>query len=295
MNRVRLARPDLPPGHPGSPDAIRKVLAEKPAHWLAYYEGRFANAEGGPMNFRPQQLTHDNIREINAQGSCDERADRRGVRPRHRARSRPRAADDTDVIFTTDHGELQGDFGLVYKGPFHVDALMRLPLIWRPAPSSGRGHPGSSHASRWSRLISPPRSAPSPASPERTGCRARRCPTADGCGRQRVLCEWDSQFPGYGMHLRSIYRDGWCSRVYEKSTAGQPNGLEKTWGDAVLTPTSIQYEGTEGELYNVHEDPHQWHNRWDDPALRALRADLTADLREHLPEQTRKLEVEAPA
>ncbi len=25
--------------------------------------------------------------------------------------------DDTDVIFTTDHGEMQGDFGLMYKGP----------------------------------------------------------------------------------------------------------------------------------------------------------------------------------
>jgi arylsulfatase A-like enzyme len=28
---------------------------------------------------------------------------------------------DTDVIFTTDHGELQGDFGLLYKGPYHTD------------------------------------------------------------------------------------------------------------------------------------------------------------------------------
>jgi len=37
------------------------------------------------------------------------------------------------VIFTTDHGEFQGDFGLLFKGPYHVDALMRLPLIWRPA------------------------------------------------------------------------------------------------------------------------------------------------------------------
>src|SRR5260221_9204769 len=44
---------------------------------------------------------------------------------------------DTDVFFTTDHGELQGDFGFVFKGPFHTDALMRLPLVWRPAPSAG--------------------------------------------------------------------------------------------------------------------------------------------------------------
>src|SRR2546423_6318939 len=44
---------------------------------------------------------------------------------------------DTDVFFTTDHGELQGDYGLIFKGPFHTDALMRLPLVWRPAPSAG--------------------------------------------------------------------------------------------------------------------------------------------------------------
>ena len=56
------------------------------------------------------------------------------VLDRRRARGWP---DDTDVIFTTDHGELQGDFGLLYKGPFHTDALMRLPLVWRPAPSAG--------------------------------------------------------------------------------------------------------------------------------------------------------------
>ena len=44
--------------------------------------------------------------------------------------------DELDVIFTTDHGELQGDFGLLFKGPYHVDGLMRLPLLWRPAPSA---------------------------------------------------------------------------------------------------------------------------------------------------------------
>ena len=37
------------------------------------------------------------------------------------------------MIFTTDHGEMQGDFGLLYKGPYHTDALMRLPFVWRPA------------------------------------------------------------------------------------------------------------------------------------------------------------------
>ncbi|HUJ03865.1 MAG TPA: sulfatase-like hydrolase/transferase, partial [Rhizomicrobium sp.] len=126
----------LPAGYPGSPEKIRKVLAQKPAHWLAYYDGTWANVEGGPMNFTPQQLSPDNIREINAKVHVmNELIDE--ALGRVMAQIRARGWDeDTDVIFTTDHGELQGDFGFVYKGPFHIDALMRLPFIWRPAPNA---------------------------------------------------------------------------------------------------------------------------------------------------------------
>lgn len=121
-------------------------------------------------------------------------------------------------------------------------------------------------------------------------------PTADGQGRhERVLCEWDSQFPGYGMHLRSIYRDGWLCTAYDESTDGEPNGLEKRWGKRVLEPCGIHYDGTEGELYAVDEDPHQFHNLWDDPGRRSVRDELLADMRASFPTERRVLEVEAPA
>jgi hypothetical protein len=42
----------------------------------------------------------------------------------------------TDVFFTSDHGEFQGELGPPYKGPYHCDALMRVPLIWHPAPTA---------------------------------------------------------------------------------------------------------------------------------------------------------------
>ncbi len=99
-----------------------------------------------------------------------------------------------------------------------------------------------------------------------------------------MLCEWDSQFPGYGMHLRSIYRDGWLCTAYEPSTVGEPNGLEEffaatgMFGGGIGPVSPVEYDGTEGELYNVDEDPHQWENRWDDPACKAVREDLVADL-----------------
>jgi hypothetical protein len=119
---------------------------------------------------------------------------------------------------------------------------------------------------------------------------------ADGeGGHERVLCEWDSQFPSHGMHLRSIYRDGFVCTVYEESTDGQPNGLEQVWGDNVLTPCGVHYDGTEGELYDLEADPLQWRNLWDEPGSRRLRDELVADLYESLPAERTLLPVEAPA
>ncbi|MCC6646669.1 MAG: sulfatase-like hydrolase/transferase [Polyangiaceae bacterium] len=38
-------------------------------------------------------------------------------------------ADDTLIVFTVDHGELMGDHHLLFKGPFHYEGLLRVPLI----------------------------------------------------------------------------------------------------------------------------------------------------------------------
>src|SRR5271169_1483554 len=134
--RINWRDLDLPPGHPGSQDAVRRTLAQKPRHWLDWYEGRFRNNEGGPMSFVPATLTHDQIREVNALTHVEnELIDEACGRVLATVAARGWDA-DTDVFFTTDHGELQGDFGLLFKGPYHVDALMRVPLIWRPAPNA---------------------------------------------------------------------------------------------------------------------------------------------------------------
>ncbi|MFG2794812.1 sulfatase [Streptomyces sp. NPDC048419] len=295
MSRIDWHDLDLPTAHPGSDEKIRKILANKPAHWLAYYDGSWSNAEGGPMAFVPRRLTHDQIKDINARVHVmNELIDEACGRILDHLAARE-LLDETDVIFTTDHGEMQGDYGFLYKGPFHVDALMRLPLIWRPAPTASPVIPTVVTDPVGQLDLAPTFCAIADIAAA-DWMQGSPLPVADGLGRhERVLCEWDSQFPGYGMHMRTIFRDGWLCTVYGKSTAGRPNGLEKTWGDAVLTPTSIQYDGTEGELYQVHDDPHQWHNRWNDPSLAGLRSDLIADLHDHLPRETRRLEVEAPA
>ena len=71
-----------------------------------------------------------------------------------------------------------------------------------------------------------------------------------------------------------MFRDGWLVTAYE------PGG---------------GYDGPEGELYTLAEDPLQWDNRWDDPTIRSLRDDLVTDLRDNLPPaHDPKLTVEAP-
>lgn len=39
-------------------------------------------------------------------------------------------AEDTVVVFTSDHGDLMGDHGLMFKHCFHDEGITRVPLIW---------------------------------------------------------------------------------------------------------------------------------------------------------------------
>ena len=67
------------------------------------------------------------------------------------------------------------------------------------------------------------------------------------------------------------------------------------FGGGIGPMSSVEYSGTEGELYDVESDPHQFVNRWDDPACAGLRSDLVADLYANLPDERTVLKVAAPA
>jgi arylsulfatase A-like enzyme len=294
--RVPWRELDMPEGHPGSREKIVEILSQKPRHWLDWYEGRFRNNEGGPMSFVPCNLTDDQIREVNAlvhveNELIDEACGRVLRRVAERGWER-----DTDVFFTTDHGELQGDFGLLYKGPYHVDALMRIPLLWRPAPAAGIA------PAEVSEPVGQLDLAP-------TFCRiagvevpewveGKPLPTAAGSGRERVITEWDSQFAQIGMHLRTIYRDGFVCTVYEQTTRDVGFDLARVlraFGSDLPVP-DLRYDGSEGELYDVRNDPLQWRNLWNDPGYAKLKSDLVADLHDHLPRpRVPSLAVQAPA
>jgi arylsulfatase A-like enzyme len=285
----------LPEGWPGAPEAIRAILARKPRHWLDWYDGRHHNPEGGPTGFRPARLTPDQLREVNAMIHVENELVDEAVGRILAALAALGLDEETDVFYTSDHGELQGDQGLLFKGPYHVDSLMRVPLLWRPAPRA------AIPAARIAAPVGLVDLAPTflaVAGLERPAwMEGRALPEspAAAAGRERVLTTFDSQFAAVGMHLRTIYRDGWVCTAYLPSTrdrGGRFPGYWRLWGRGSVLP---RYRGGEGELYDVRNDPRQWENRWDDPSVRRWRDELLDDLRAHLPrEREPPLPVAAP-
>jgi arylsulfatase A-like enzyme len=283
----------LPPGHPGSAERVRRILGKKPRHWLDWYEGRHHNPEGGPTSFVPASLEHDQLREVDHMIQVENELIDEAVGRVMRFLVEAGLDADTDVFFTSDHGELQGDFGLLFKGPYHVESLMRVPLLWRPAPSAGVGHAELDEPVGHVDLA--PTFCSIAGIPPPAEMQGAPLPVAKGSGRERVITTFDSQFARVGMHLRTIYRDGMICTVYEPSTT-ERGGKFPLYSAVWLRGSHLpRYDGSEGELYDLRNDPRQWDNLWDDPARRALRDELVADLRAHMPrERTPPLPVAAP-
>ena len=163
--------------------------------------------------------------------------------------------DDTVVIFTSDHGDLMGDHGIVLKGPLHYQGLIRVPLIWREVA----GVRPSSRGVR-DELIS---SIDLPASIlERAGIeppngmQGRALFTPQGSplpvGRDAVLIEENQQRAYLGFE--------------------QPVRVR-----TVVTAThrlSLFGEGTWGELYDLQTDPDEMVNLWEDAAAQELKSTL---------------------
>ena len=289
--RKRLRWQDVPlPDHYPGKDAA-KILAGKPRHWLDWYEGRFRNPEGGPVLFSPAQLEEDQVREVNAMihvenelideacGRVLQWLDENGM------------GTNTDVVFTSDHGELQGDFGLMFKGPYHVDSLLQVPLIWRPANATA----GVEVSEPVGHVDIAPTLCQIAGLDIPAWMQGQALPTSTEEQRERVITSYDSQFRAVGMHLRTIYRDGYlCTRYLPRSTdlGGRLSLYWAIWGRGTQVPN---YDGSEGELYDLSEDPKQWVNLWNDPSRRNLRNSLLADLDENLPTPRKvPLKVAAP-
>ncbi len=276
LGRVDWRDVPLPSGYPEDRATREQILDRKPRHWRLWYDGTLVSNYEAPKEWIPATLTADQVREVNARNAIECELIDEALGRVLAAIARRGWGDGVDVVFTTDHGELQGDFGLMFKGPYHVDGLMRLPLVWRPAPSA-RVAPAVVTKPVGLVDLAPTFATIAGLAP-REWMQGKPLPgddgDADARGFERVLTEWDSELFGVAVHLRTITRTGWVCTAYRPGYV---------------------HDGTEGELYNNADDPLQRENLWDDPAYSAIRRDLVADLWDHQPQlHVPKLAVEAP-
>ena len=160
-------------------------------------------------------------------------------------------AEDTLVVYTSDHGDLCGEKGVWNKSLF-FDSSARVPLIVR-CPS-----------------LIPPR--PAESSPVGlidlfpTLCDAADVPVPESCEGLSLLPLLTGES---GPPRDRVYCE--TSFLWEPSDAGC---MVRTgqW------KYSLYLDGSQ-ELYNMEEDPGEWNNLADDPTLHDLVGELRADVR----------------
>jgi arylsulfatase A-like enzyme len=193
--------------------------------------------------------------------------------------------DSTIVAFASDHGDLLGDHGLINKGPFHYEGLVRVPWLWRlPAAAAG-------HASRVMRRES---ADPQPGhithdTRHTTGLSALCCfadfaPTVlDLLGIP--LGDYDDQgrapFDFQGRSFAPLLR-GETDR-HRDAVLIENQSRYRPWLNLKTLRTAdwklTYYAGQSyGELYDMRNDPDEFVNRYDDPDYAAIRAELIEQL-----------------
>ena len=164
-------------------------------------------------------------------------------------------ADDTLVIFTSDHGEMLGDHGLIQKGCRFYEGLVRVPLIlaW---PGTIRAGLVSDALVELTDLAPSLLEAAGAAVPEWMQGRSL-LPIGRGAApldhhRDAVWCEYFDALDAPDATRATMYRE----RRY-KLVVYHGHGL--------------------GELYDLERDPGEFDNLWDSPEHAALKADLLLD------------------
>jgi len=156
-------------------------------------------------------------------------------------------AEDTIVVFTTDHGHFFGQHGLKAKGPYHFEDQIRVPML-----VSWPGHvPAGRHSQALQTLVD--------LAPTWLDCCGLEIPRSmtgisqratwegdDGAARDAVLCENHHQ----------------PERIYAKSYVESRHKL------------TVYAHRDEGELFDLEEDPGEVRNLWNSPDHRDLKLAL---------------------
>jgi len=176
-------------------------------------------------------------------------------------------AEDTIVVFTSDHGEQMGDHGILgktvmYEESVRVPMLIRAPMLGR---ESLRIEGNFSHIDLVPTLLDL-MGVPASASLQGTS----RVPVLQGnadLADNDVFIEWNGT-------------DG-----HPSASIGEAE-INRSMAEPLRTVISAQrwklnlYDGGPGELYDLNSDPHEQQNLYEDPTHSSQRRDLADRLRQ---------------
>jgi arylsulfatase A-like enzyme len=176
-------------------------------------------------------------------------------------------ADNTLVVFTSDHGELLGDHGLMLKGPMHYEGLLRVGLIMR-GPGVAANHVSDQPVSTidLAATFADYASTPVPSAVHSKSLRPLLLGEVNA-ERDHAYNEWrlGPSRCGVALDLRTVRTRS-----------------------AKLT---VELDSGVGEMYDLSNDPYERENLFDDPRHRGLREELmqrlldrSDDIRNPLPE-----------
>ncbi|MBN9389057.1 MAG: sulfatase-like hydrolase/transferase [Chloroflexi bacterium] len=158
-------------------------------------------------------------------------------------------AENTLVIFMTDHGEMLGDHGVYLKGPFFYEPAIKLPFVmaWPGVIEAGQ---------RYNELIELVDLAP-------TLLEAAGLPVYAGMQGKSLWPSLTGMTERYGH--ADVYCEFFNSAIWHKNPT--PYGTMVRSDRYKL----VNFHGLNmGELYDLQEDPLERFNRWGDPAYREV-------------------------
>lgn len=158
--------------------------------------------------------------------------------------------DNTLIVFTADHGDYMGEYGMVYKGQYVSEALMRIPMLAKPPVKDFRGRTETAFVHNFD--IAP------------TSLAAAGIPVPPTMSARDLAPFWkpqprpaDRQFCFLDAHGIQGVRDSRWKLVH--------------------------YRGRDyGELYDLANDPHERRNLWNEASAQQEKTRLREELLNHL-------------
>ncbi len=166
-------------------------------------------------------------------------------------------ADNTIVIYTSDHGDLMGDHGLLFKGPCPFNGVLQLPMIWKVP---GLIKPGSVSDSLVSSIDYPKTILNLLKIPEH-----HHPPDMQGFDMTPILKNSNERIRDYCLIENDEEIGPLISRLRHLITENYKLTI---------------YEGMEnfGDIYDRKKDPEELHNLWYDKDFKEKRFELVNKL-----------------